>query len=217
MNGSFFVENNLGLFKKLLEVQSAVPDLIKARDANAGKFKWQFIPLEDIYNEVQPVFAQHGLFLFWYFDTEGTGNNTVHDRFEDVVTEYPTMQYLNCAVVDVESGANIISTMALPIEAFQESGKRITYYLGRMVLGFIGRVAEKDTGGEEEAEDIAPRGRSRGKSAAPRGRTRPTPQDEFFEDDEHYAEDDAEEEEAPPPPRRSARPSSSLPTRHSRR
>ena len=125
------VGKTIPLIKKLFEIQQACPPIYKNAEAKASnKYKWNYATLDEVLAIVRPLFIDRNLFLYWTFDG---ANLVVH-------------------IYDVEADQSLETKLELVVdEGFQDVGKRITYYLNRLILGAIGVIAEEDTGGEYEA------------------------------------------------------------------
>ena len=159
------VPAHTSIISKLYVIQQECPAIYKTADANSGgrKYSWSYAPLTDVLNTIRPLFDKQGLFLYWLFES-----NTIKVIVRDENSNEFVETYLSW---DIE-------------EDFQDVGKRITYYLNRLILGLIGIVAEDDTGGESTA--TRKRKKSGGKKRSRRNED---------EDDEPEDEEDIEEEE----------------------
>lgn len=100
--------------------------LFKDTSVNVGKFKYKFVPLIKIEQQLRPLCAQHGL-RFWYpsrTDAQGA------------------------AIVDLESGESREAAMGVSISKnVQETGGQMTYLRRYCLLGVLGLTPDEDDDG----------------------------------------------------------------------
>lgn len=160
----------LTLIEKLYAIQRECPAILKNAEAGTG-FKWSYATLNSVMDTLKPLLDKFGIFMHWYFD----GSQLI------------------LVLRNLASTTDFIETkMVMPMdEDFQDIGKRITYYLNRLILGIFGIVAEEDTGGEEKAS----RKSRRGKKSKSRRSRRSRDEDDDDEDDEDEDEDEEDDDD----------------------
>lgn len=157
----------MSLHAKLFTLKQKCPQFAKDKMVKAGKFSYNYAPLDRIDEVLKPLCGELKLHYYWA-STVREGSNV-----------------LTCVVLDVESGDSITSsiTFASSQKDMKQVGGEMTYYSRYLLYNLLGIVTTEDTSEDEEEEPVR--------------RQRPARAMEPDDDDDDDDEEGDDEEEAP--------------------
>lgn len=122
------------LFTALVAAQADLPDIPKARTANAGSYSYAYADLADVLNAVRPVLKAHGLAVLQNARTEDSGIG------------------VSTIIVHVSGEQLEFGPLVLPYGGSpQAAGSAITYARRYALLAALGLACDDDDGAAAQA------------------------------------------------------------------
>jgi hypothetical protein len=175
------------------------PELPKNKVVNAGKYRFNYCPLNYVDDVLTPLMEKYRMGWRWTCQIVIAGDKIVNvikvvvynvDDYDDVIESH-------LAVGDYD-------------DEFQQKGKDLTYLSRYLLLLALGLVADDDN--DVEGMDDSPTRSRQSRASTPRAERRrpprheplpyPTDDDDDEDEPDEDDDDDEEEEEAAPPTRR---------------